>query len=258
MAGTLTENQIVVDGLLLTYYLSEEGSSQPPVLLLHGWRAESTLWFPLAQKLHEYGHTVYALDLPGFGKSQKPQDSWDLQSYYDIVVKFLQKLEITEVIVIGHSFGGSIGILLASQSPKLVSKLILINSSGIRKSSSTKNIKIIIAKMVKPLFQISFMKPLRTKIYKFMGAEDYVATPELKDIFVRIVTTDLTPFLSQITTKTLLLWGEKDMDTPISYGRIMQEKIPQSKLISYPDAGHFSFLDKPDECSEEIINFLKS
>lgn len=91
-----------------------------------------------------------------------------------------------------------------------------------------------------------------------MGAEDYVATPELKDIFVRIVTTDLTPFLSQITTKTLLLWGEKDMDTPISYGRIMQEKIPQSKLISYPDAGHFSFLDKPDECSEEIINFLKS
>ena len=101
------------------------------------------------------------------------------------------------------------------------------------------------------------MKSTRDKIYKKMGAEDYVATPELKETFINVIDEDLTHYLEKITQQTLLIWGENDDATPVSQAKIMKEKIKNSKLIVVPNAGHFSFVDKPEIVGKEIFNFIQ-
>ena len=102
-----------------------------PVVLLHGWGDNMESWTGVAASL-EGTHQVNILDLPGFGKSQAPKNTWGLNEYAEFVGEFLKKLEIIPEVIIGHSNGGAIAIRgLASGSLK-ADKLILLASSGIR------------------------------------------------------------------------------------------------------------------------------
>jgi len=114
----------------------------------------------------------------------------------------------------------------------------------------------VIAKLVKPIFKLPFMSPLRVKIYQSMGADDYVATPKLKQTFINIINENLIILLPKIKIPTLLIWGDKDKDTPLEYARIIEQKIIGSKLVILKGAGHFSFLDKKDEFIEKIVSFI--
>ncbi|MFA6551596.1 MAG: alpha/beta hydrolase, partial [Patescibacteria group bacterium] len=201
-------------------------------------------------------YNIYALDFPGFGQSDTPKNNFYLKDYADTVESFIKKNNLENIIIIGHSFGGSIGIKIAADNPKYLKKLALVDSAGIRKNSKI-NIKKIIAKILKPIFKLSFLKSTRVKIYQAMGAEDYLATPQLQKTFVNIVAEDLTVLLPKIKVPVLLVWGENDKDTPIEHARVMEREIPNAKLIIFEGAGHFSFLDKEDEFINNLQKFLE-
>jgi pimeloyl-ACP methyl ester carboxylesterase len=90
-----------------------------------------------------------------------------------------------------------------------------------------------------------------------MGAGDYVATPQLKKIFVNVIKEDLSPYFGKIHIPTLIIWGENDDVTPVSYGITMQKNIKNSSIKILENAGHFCFLDHPDNFLKAIINFIK-
>jgi pimeloyl-ACP methyl ester carboxylesterase len=252
-----TQRQIVIDDLLLTYYQKVTKPSNPNLVFLHGWRSESKLWFSVVRKIVGERYNAYCLDLPGFGSSQKPPSTFTLGNYADVVQKFVEKLRLNDVTLIGHSFGGNIALKIVIDRLLPVKNVILVDSSGVRPNTVTKTVKKGIARMVKPIFQISALKDLRYKIYQQMGAEDYIATPELTEIYKNIVGVDLTPHLSQVLVPVCIIWGEQDNDTPVWQARVMQKQISNSELHILSDASHYSFLDQQDEFASKVTAFLE-
>ncbi len=245
---------IVIDNLLLSYY-SLNGKDQKSVLFLHGWRSESSLWEKAMITLTQNGYAVYALDLPGFGGSQYPEISYGVAEYAEIVKKFILTFNLSNVVLVGHSFGGRISIKLAVYEPELISKIVLVDSAGFIDTSLKKKLKSIVAKILRPLFKISRLKSLKPRIYNLMGAGDYLATPKLTGSYVKIVQEDLTSDMEKISQPTLIFWGDKDKITPIDYAKRMKTLITNSQLEIVP-GDHFSFLDKPQEFEKSLLKFL--
>lgn len=248
--------QIVINNLLINYYsvLPDKKSSNKTLIFLHGWGVDSQLWFKIVPELINKNYSLYFLDLPGFGQSQTPPKSYGLDQYRNIVLKFIEKLGLKNINIVGHSFGGSIAIKIALENPSFLSKVILVNAAGIRHSSALKKIKTTLAKIISPLFSSSFMQPIRIKFYQMIGSE-YLNIPSMSKTFTKIVSENLMPFLSKINKPTLIISGDRDNATPVFHAQEMKRKIGGSKLVIL-SAGHFSFLDKPEEFNKELIEFI--
>lgn len=249
----LERKSIAVGRSVLSYLSAGKGDA---VVFLHGWRSEAAVWKPAMEALAEAGYAVYAPDLPGFGNSELPPHAFSVGDYTNAVSSFVRKLDIGEAVIVGHSFGGRIGIMLAATSPELVSKLVLVDAAGIRKASVHRKLAKLGAKIVKPLFSYGFAQPLRRKIYAMLGADDYLATPALQETFTRVINEDLSSFLPKINQETLIFWGGKDTDTPPSYATTMKKTIPHATLEIVPEAGHFSFLDAPERFLASLKEFI--
>lgn len=256
MNPDIHQGKLILDNLLVNYYHTEVKNPKKNLLFLHGWRSNSTLWFHLFPKLIGANFQIYALDMPGFGQSEIPSYPLFLQNYVEVVFQFINKLKLSKPILIGHSHGGRVGIKLAAEHPEIVEKLVLVDSAGIKAHSPSLQTKRMIAKIVKPLFKIPLLHSAKVHIYKQMGGDDYVATPELTQTLVNILNEDLTPLLSKIKTETLLIWGENDTDTPLKDATIMKENIPNSKLEVIKNAGHYSFLDQPEAFITYLLQFI--
>jgi len=243
--------ETVINDQLVKYDVLGQGDTA--LVFLHGWRSESAVWPGVVKDLDEKKYRNYLIDLPGFGQSPSPKTPFSIEDYAMLVYNFAKKQGIESAIIIGHSFGGRIGIVLAAKHKDLVKKLVLVDSAGIKKEYPGRDK---IAKVVKPLFKPKFMHGLRRKIYNKMGAEDYLATPMMTETYLKVLHQDLTPELPKITQPTLLIWGANDTSTPISDAKIMQEKINNSKLEVLENAGHFSFLDQPEKFIKIFEKFI--
>lgn len=247
------KEQIVVDGLLTSYQIFASNGKKT-ALFLHGWQSESSAFAKIANNLGEQGVSVYAPDLPGFGQSQAPKSAFGVSEYAQFVKNFIHKLALKDVILIGHSFGGRISIKLAAKNPKLVSKLVLVDSAGIilKDTSKTKAA----AKLVKPLFKPKFMQGARRAIYKRLGSSDYLESGKLKETYLKVINEDLRKDLPDIEAPTLLLWGDQDQETPLEIAKIMDQEIKKAKLVTLEGAGHFSFIDQPEQFTKKLLNFI--
>lgn len=229
----------------------EQGKGEP-IILVHGWGGSTNSLSDLATLLSG-SYRCILIDLPGFGESDNPNPLWGTKEYSEVVRSLLNHLDIQECIYFGHSFGGSIGILLSSCYPTLFSHLILCNSSYKRSKIPKKTYSNYIIAMVKRALPQSIRFFLYRILYR---SSDLYKFPHLEQNFRKIVTEDLTPFISRIKTKTLILWGEKDAETPVSFGQELHKLIDNSKLIVFPDATHGLPLRNPDMVYTEIRKFI--
>lgn len=245
---------------LLVSYSEQAGNGGQTLLFLHGWRSNKEIWDGITQKLinlfADQHISLLALDLPGFGNSQTPKQPMTVGDYAEVVAEFIKKLDFKNVIIVGHSFGGRVGIKLASIHPELISKLVLVDSAGFPMPASKKKLMKAAAKIAKPFFKPKIMQGLRKKIYQKIGAEDYLATPELQQTFVNVTGEDLSEDMKKIQAPTFIIFGENDKVTPVTYGELMKFLIPRSKIQVLKGAGHFSFLDQPEEFTKELKIFL--
>ena len=241
------------NNVLINYRVVRNSSKDNYVLLLHGFGGSTDSFKGLENYLISQNYSVVNLDFPGFGKSENPQENFTIYDYFEVVKQLLDFENINKVSVVAHSFGGRVAIILASQL-NIVNKLILVDSAGI-----------------KPKF--SLLKWWKIKIYKFKkfcnnklhfnfdlskyGSEDYKNTQDnLKQVFSRIVNTDLTYLIKDINCKTLLIWGKKDKSTPIYMLKKLNKNIKNSKAIVYLDCGHFSYIENHSKFCEDVGEFL--
>ena len=99
---------------------------------------------------------------------------------------------------------------------------------------------------------------IRERVLGKFGSSDYKNSSEvLRKTMSIIINEDQREIMKNIKVPTLLLWGENDEDTPINDGKIMEQNIKDSALITIQDAGHFSYLDSSNQCMEIIKSFLK-
>lgn len=250
--------QLMIKGILTSYdeFIPREPAEKTGLLFLHGWASSKEVWAPVMQSLAEKKISSCALDLPGFGKTELPPQAWDVRNYSDFVADFMIKLRIRQAVVVGHSFGGRVGLVLAATRSSLVAKLVLVDSAGVYTSSGVKKILALASKVVKPFFRLRWLQPLRKRIYRSFGAVDYVATPELNQTFIKVISEDLINYLEQVHQPTLLVWGKNDFVTPISYAEHFAMHLKDSRLVILEKAGHYSFLDRPTAFVKSLVDFI--
>jgi pimeloyl-ACP methyl ester carboxylesterase len=210
------------------------------------------------------------VDLPGFGLSTLPR-AYGLVDYVEEIRIFIKK-EILDparmtkkVVLIGHSFGGQVGIKFALLHPEMLSGLVLVDAAGVRNNSFSMLTKIAVSQAGKSLLMKSpladYAQSIRRKYYRLLGMtdRDYYATPDsgfLKETLGLIMRDDLTSEFNKINLPTLLFWGEKDEATPLKWGEILHSSVSGSKLVVVPGAGHFSYLDDQERFVREINLFI--
>lgn len=231
-------------GRTVNYQVEGSGS---PFLLVHGWGGSIKSLQQLS-KLLAKKFKIFTLDLPGFGKSDKPDSDWGVEEYANSIIDFICEFKLRPVIYFGHSFGGALGIYLAAEYPEYISKLIISGASFKRIPPSFSKI----SKAFKWL-------PTRIKklVYTVLFPEsDLYKAPELEVNFRKIVQQDLSPLLKKIKTPTLILWGENDRQTPHSNALELNDSLINSKLQTFSGIGHGLPLSHPDLVEAEIIKFL--
>lgn len=253
------EQNIQIDGVNIRYYT--EGSGPRPVIVMHGWGCKASTVAVLAQASAGSGTTVYNIDLPGFGDSSEPAEVWGVERYTSAIEEFARRLGLVRPSLIGHSFGGRISIVYASRNE--VDKVILVDAAGIKPRRSLRYYaKVYSFKAAKHILPYIVGRKRADEIIDRWrgkaGSSDYKsASPKMRAIMSRVVNEDLKGLLPEIKAPTLLIWGEKDTATPMRDARLMQKLIPDAGLVSYPEAGHYSYLARPAQTRAVIQSFLQ-
>lgn len=250
-----------IKGCKIAYdYTPGEGAL---VVLMHGWGCRASTLESVAKTVRELGRPVINVDFPGFGDSTEPDDIWGVEQYTEAMEQLLRLENVgSDAVLLGHSFGGRVGIVYASRNP--LGKLILVDAAGVKPKRTFKYyLKVYTFKAKKQLLKLvlgkqkaeKYLDRLRAKA----GSSDYRnSTPKMRAIMSRVVNEDLCHLMPQIKVPTLLVWGSADTATPISDAKKMERLIPGAGLVEFEGAGHYSFLDRPGQFAAVLKSFLNS
>lgn len=254
--------KIEIDNYNINYEI--DGYGQEVIVILQGWGTTLQVYNSMA-KLLSTKYKVVRLDLPGFGSSDEPRSAWSVEDYADFFLKFLAKLKLEEVILIGHSYGGRIIIKLASRGikPIKISKIVLIDSAGVLpKKTAKQKLKIYRYRILKKVMKLKIINKIFSSFVENwknrQGSDDYRnASPIMRQCLVKAVNEDLSNILKEIKTETLLIWGENDIATPLSDAKLMEREIPNSGLAIIKNAGHYCFLEQPTVFNSILTSYFK-
>lgn len=246
-----------IDGLRVRRL--REGSGLP-VVVLHGWGSSIETVASIVQALSGIAE-VHALDLPGFGESEAPPAPWGVEDYRRFLARFMDEVGVScPAVLIGHSNGGRVAIALAAAEPWRVSRMILIDSAGIRpKRTFTYHRKVAMAKIGKHAARLLGApgRRLRDLLVGRAASADYAAAlPQMRPTFVKLVNSDLRELLPQVKAPTLLIWGDADTATPLADAHLMERLIPDAGLVVFEGAGHFSYLDQQARFARIAQHFI--
>lgn len=249
-----------INGLNINCIEKGEGEN---VLIIPGWGTNYNVYKNMVENISTYAKVFY-FDMPGFGESEEPKESWNLDKFVDLVKKFIKINNMDNVTLIGHSNGGRIIIKMISEGNLdfKVKRVILIGSAGIvHKKTGKQKMKLSIVKFGKKVLSFSIIKKIFPNaienLKKKMGSEDYRnATPVMRDTLVKLVNEDLRDCLPKINVPTLLLWGENDTETPLEDAKIMEKEIPDAGLVTFKNCSHYVFLERPVQINNIINNFI--
>lgn len=234
-----------------------------PLVILHGWGLSGAIFDPLSNGLRKKNFTVYAPDLPGFGKSKLPDHSLHLVDYAEYLDHYLKKNNIVHPILIGHSFGGRVSLKYNEMYPNTIRALILSGTPGFTPIPKKKLLLFItLAKIGGFLFQFPpmnyFQDAVRKWYYYVVGAKEFFrAEGTMRETFKHIVQEDLVTAMEMVDIPTLLLWGELDIIVPITIAERMHQVIAGSELIVVPEADHGIPFNQPEIFDTYVERFLK-
>lgn len=248
---------ITIDDQEIYYEIHGEG---PPLLMLHGWGSHLNNFSALIDE-YKTRYKVYALDFPGFGQSKEPTKALSIYDYAELTEKFMDTVGIETPIILAHSFGGRVSLIIGSR--RRIPKMILTGCAGLRPERSMGYyLKIYGFKIMKvlsklPLLNLVF-KEMVEDYRKKVGSSDYnSASPIMRQILSKVVGQDLKHHLKDITAPCLLIWGELDTATPLSDGKIMENEIPDAGLAVLKKATHYAFLEQHQHFVTIMNKFLE-
>ena len=270
-ANELQQSYINIGGINL--YCEYLLNDKPPLFLIHGF-ASSTYTFRRIIPLLQQQFSIIAVDLPGFGKSEKP--TWfiySLQNYAELMIQCIRHFDIPSTHIVAHSMGGQIALNMARIAPEKINKLILLCSSGYLRRAR----KSLILSSYLPFFEKFVHYHVRKKEVidhlKNVFYNHSLISDEIIDEFARPLKErgfyqalvrllrhreDLEPYqLQEIQVPTLLIWGEEDKVVPVHIGHRLVRDLPQAQLITYEKTGHLITEEKPEHVFENILRYTK-
>ncbi len=270
------DHYVTVGGKSIRYWVEGQG---PVVILVHGLTASAEFWQYSVAPLSE-NYRVYALDLLGFGRSEKDIGEFSLRYGASFIADFMDALGIERATLAGNSMGGAVCAQFAAQHSTRVEKLILVGSAGFGRE-----LNLGFRLWTLPLFGgLTFslyqrMFPLIVRLNSsdlglidktwIDGAAAMVRMPRVKENALQVVRTgvdlrgqrkrvlrELHRQMTDIAAPTLILWGSRDRAVPVSHAYAAQALIPNSQVRIMDGCGHIPQVERPQEFSQLVLDFL--
>ncbi|MBC8507037.1 MAG: alpha/beta hydrolase [Anaerolineales bacterium] len=243
------------------YYFEHQGAARKPaVVLIHGAGGTHLHWPASIRRLPD--HPVYALDLPGHGKSEG-RSQQTIAAYAQCVLEWMDELKLDKVVFVGHSMGGGIAQTLGIQHPERVLGLGLVGTGA--------RLKVAPALLENSARQETFPSVIDTISEWAFGPQAdprlvELAAKRMAEIRPTVLHSDFTACdafdtretLGKITVPCLALCGENDQLTPPRYSQYLADHIPNAEVRVIPEAGHMVMLEEPEQVAEALLSFLST
>ena len=268
------------------------GGRGSPVLFIHGLGSSGYIEWRFNLETLSDRHRVYAPDLPGFGRTEKPRARYGIPYFTRFIERYMEDRGLRSAAVVGASLGGRIALELALENPRLVRKLVLVNALGLGRP----NVHVSYGLVTIPRVGEALMKVTRNALNwapsqmirrvaaRYIGSSsdlnrtmDDAYLDNLRELYaaagyhdaylatVRSLMTpkavlggqyDLTNRLSELKVPVQLIWGANDPLFPVAHATRAHSLIKNSKLAVIEGAGHTPQAERPEEFNRVLHNFL--
>jgi pimeloyl-ACP methyl ester carboxylesterase len=252
------------------------GDSRSVVILLHGGGGYIELWKSNILELAQH-HRVYAFDMVGAGRSDKPNAEYTFDFMARFTRDFMAALNIHHASLIGTSAGGGVALTFALKFPELLDKLIVVSSAGLGKEVS-----LLLRLPTLPVLDKLISSPSRSglamlckqavydsKLITDQIVEEFYQMAMLPDATKAILNVSRSNFniwgqfyqpivdkLNTITTSTLIIWGRQDPMVPVSHAENAAKNIPNARLEIIEKCGHWVPIEQVHEFNQLVLGFL--
>ena len=269
------EKHLHIDLGEVTLHWTEMGQG-PPVLLLHGLNDSHRTWREIWPRLP--GRRVLMLDLPGHGMSSRPDAPYTLDWNATQVGRFIERLDLRALDVVGHSYGGGVAQWLLLKCRPRIRRLGLLSSGGLGREvypwlriasvpflieafgqrwmgpiagfamaqATTSDARAEIALLASYLAQPGSARAFSRTVRDVIGWRG-----QTRNLFDRITEVDELPPMR-------LFWGARDTILPISHGTAIAASLENCELIRFENCGHFVHWEEPEELASALRIFLDS
>lgn len=261
--GGAKSRYVTVAGHRIHYFVMGPESGTP-VVLVHGLGGRSEDWRNLAPYAVRMSFRVYMLDLPGYGRSDKPADfSYSIPDQAETVVGFMNTMRLNQVNLGGWSMGGWIATYLAAEHPERVTRLVLFDSAGLYEKPDW-NTDLFTPVSAMELDQLdALLMPHPLPVPGFIAADILRVSRNRAWLIHRALDSMLTgrdatdKLLPQLKMPVLIVWGALDHITPLSQGEAIHRLIPQSEMEVVPTCGHLAPVQCADLIGPRVAHFFK-
>lgn len=229
---------------------------RPPLVLVHGAGGDRYHWPHQVRRLA--ATEIYALDLPGHGRSPGPGRR-TISDYAQVIKTFADVLALPPFILAGHSMGGAIALEVALRYGDALAGLVLVGTGArLRVNAAileglTQNFNATTAQLIDWMYSPSFPATLRQKALDQLRSND---PQTLHDDFAACNAFDGRAKVSSLTLPTLIICGVEDKMTPVKFSETVYQSITGSHLHLIEAAGHMVMLEQPEAVAGLFQKFM--
>jgi len=240
----------------LFYTVSRRGG--PALILIHGAGGSHLHWPAALRRMP--GATVYAVDLPGHGRSEGPGRE-HIEDYVADIVRFMDAVGVSRGVLVGHSMGGAIAQMTALMAPERVAGLVLVGTGArLRVAPALLDGILQDARGTLDLIAewawgpeadptlVARGRQMMARVHPQVVWGDFAACDRF----------DVRERIGEITVPTLVITGSEDRMTPPKFGQWLAERIPGARCVLVEGAGHMVMLEKPDQVASAVREWLKA
>jgi pimeloyl-ACP methyl ester carboxylesterase len=240
----------------LFYTVSRRGG--PALILIHGAGGSHLHWPAALRRMP--GATVYAVDLPGHGRSEGPGRE-HIEDYVADIVRFMDAVGVSRGVLVGHSMGGAIAQMTAFMAPERVAGLVLVGTGArLRVAPALLDGILQDARGALALItewawgpeadpaMVARGRQMMARVNPRVVWGDFAACDRF----------DIRERVGEITAPALVITGSEDRMTPPKFGQWLAERIPGARFVLVEGAGHMVMLEKPDQVASAVREWLKA
>lgn len=235
------------------------GKVKPPIVLIHGFGLDRTIWHPLASAHLEHQQVILP-DMRGHGESDAPGGPYQMSLLADDLAQLLEMLGIGRAIVCGHSMGGYIALAFADQYPQMLSGLGLITTNANADPDDKRAARYTLIEQIKERGPIVVADNLAPRLSDHQSVVDQThhlinkTHPQglIGALWGMAERPDRTVSLKDIRVPSLVVAGEADKITKFDEAEAMAEALPQSRFLGLPGIGHMPMAEAPAELGQGL------
>ena len=240
----------VVLGKKVGFFVEGKGKD---IMFIHGWNANKNQWRRWVDGLVEKGYRVWAIDLPGFGESDKPESFWGIWEYVEIVEEFIKLKKIESLVLVGHSFGSRIALLVGSRS-RVVNKLLVFGVAVEKVFLVFTRIYLLGIRFVPDMFR-SFVAE---KIFKITWSTkaDWIISWKLSKNLEKAMAVDIKNDIKKIQIPIFAAGGRFDYLTPVWNLWGLRRVTSRVVVNIFPKSSHWPDIQEEGEFKKWLYGSL--